>query len=226
MNNGYIKLYRKTLENPVVIKDSAHLSVWIYLLLNATHKEMPAMFKGKKIILKPGQLLIGSKSIGEKLNINYVKIHRIINEFENEKQIEKQTSNKNTLITIINWELYQDNEKQNEIQTKNKCNSTENKQECNKSYYYHLEKIIGPILTPFICEKVDDLVRVYGGDMFIASVKNAAMNNVKNLNYIEATLRNWKAEGKVHIQNPKQIDEETEPNEIFEYDWLNEGENG
>lgn len=223
MNNGYIKLYRKILDNPVITKDTEHLAVWIYLLLNATHKEKTTMFKGEKITLKPGQLLIGSKSMGEQLGINYVKVHRIINEFENEKQIEKQKSNKNTLITIVNWELYQETEKQNEIQMKNNCNSTENKQECNNSnYYYHLERIMGPILTPFICEKVDELVETYGGDMFIASVKNAAMNNVKNLNYIEATLRNWKVEGKVHIQETKQISEETEPDEFFEYDWLNE----
>ena len=47
---GWICLYRKILENPIICKDSDYLSVWIYLLLNATHKEIPALFKGEKIM--------------------------------------------------------------------------------------------------------------------------------------------------------------------------------
>ena len=38
--DGYIKLHRKLLENPVVCKDSDYLSIWIYLLLNATQKKL------------------------------------------------------------------------------------------------------------------------------------------------------------------------------------------
>ena len=43
---GWIKMHRKILDNPIICKDSDYLSVWIYLLLNATHKEIPAIFKG------------------------------------------------------------------------------------------------------------------------------------------------------------------------------------
>ena len=39
MNNGYIKLHRKLLDNPVVMKSNDHLAVWMYLLLNATHQD-------------------------------------------------------------------------------------------------------------------------------------------------------------------------------------------
>ena len=53
---GWIKLHRKMLDNPVVWKDSDHLAVWIYLLLNATHKDMDVLFKNKRITLKPGLL--------------------------------------------------------------------------------------------------------------------------------------------------------------------------
>jgi len=45
---GWIKLYRKILENPIATKDTDYFAVWIYLLLKATHKEIPALFKGKK----------------------------------------------------------------------------------------------------------------------------------------------------------------------------------
>ena len=39
MSNGWIKLHRKTLDNPIVMKDTDHLAVWMWLLLNATHSD-------------------------------------------------------------------------------------------------------------------------------------------------------------------------------------------
>lgn len=133
MGNGYIKLYRKILDNPIIMKDSEHLAVWIYLLVEATHKEMDALFKGKRITLQPGQLITGTKSIGMKLKINYLKVYRILNEFESEKQIEKQTSNRNSIITINNWCIYQDSEKQTETLLKNNCKTTETLLKTNKN---------------------------------------------------------------------------------------------
>ena len=132
-SNGYIKLYRKTLENPIIMKDSEHLAVWTYLLMEATHKEIPNLFKGKKIMLQPGQLITGTKSIGENLKIHYVKVHRILSEFESEKQIEKQTSNKNSLISIVKWNDYQVNENQNETQMKSNCKATEKQLKTNNN---------------------------------------------------------------------------------------------
>ena len=108
--NGYIKLYRKMLQNPIVCKDSDYLSLWIYLLLNATHSEYPERFRGEKIILKPGQLITGRKRISEKLSISESKVTRIINKFISEQQIEQQTSNENRLISILNWNEYQGSE--------------------------------------------------------------------------------------------------------------------
>lgn len=130
---GWIKLYRKIFENPVLGKDSEHLAVWIYLLAHATHKQIPAIFKGEKIILNKGQLITGRKSIAAKLKIPESKIYRIIKEFKNEQQIEQQTSNKNSLITILNWSKYQSGEQQDETQMNNNWTSTEQQMNTNKN---------------------------------------------------------------------------------------------
>ena len=136
---GWIKLHRKVLDNPVINKDADYLAVWIYLLLNATHKEVSAIFKGKKILLIPGQLITGRKSISDDLSISESKIYRILNDFKSEQQIEQQTSNKNSLITILKWNEYQNNEQQDEQQMNNKRTASEqqvntNKNERNKEY--------------------------------------------------------------------------------------------
>ena len=120
MNNGYIKLHRKLLDNPVVMKSPDHLSVWMYLLLNATHKKRDQLFEGERITLKPGQLITGRKVISKTLNINESKIQRILKTFKIEQQIEQQTNPRCRLISILNWHDYQASEQVSEQQVNNK----------------------------------------------------------------------------------------------------------
>ena len=121
MKQGYIRLYRKILDNPVVMKDCEHLSVFIYLLLNATHKEVKQFFGNELIVLKPGQLITGSRAIASELKMNFSKVHRILKEFEKCNTTETQVNNKGSLITISNWHTYQ----MSETQMKHDCNTTE-----------------------------------------------------------------------------------------------------
>lgn len=121
------------LDNPVVCKDSEYFAVWCYLLLNATHKEQPVLFKGEKIILKPGQLITGRIKIAEHFKISESKVQRILKSFESEQQIEQQISNKNRLITILHWDLYQCSEQQIEQQVNNNRTTTEQQVNTNKN---------------------------------------------------------------------------------------------
>ena len=131
--DGWIKLHRKMLDNPVVWKDSDHLAVWIYLLLNATHKDMDVLFKNKRITLKSGQLITGRKSIAKKLDISESKVHRVLKMLEIEQQIEQQTSNKNRLIAIVGWNEYQSCEQQIEQQVNNNRTTSEQQVNTNKN---------------------------------------------------------------------------------------------
>lgn len=130
---GWVKIHRKLLDNPVVCKDSETFSIWLYLLLSATHQEIPAVFKGEKITLKKGQLITGILSISKKLKINKDKVQRTLKCFEVDKQIEQETSNKNRLISILNWEQYQSNDNENDKQLINKCETTDKQLITNKN---------------------------------------------------------------------------------------------
>ena len=50
MKSGWIKLHRKLADNPVVMKDSDYLALWVYLLLQASHAPFPIIFKGENYI--------------------------------------------------------------------------------------------------------------------------------------------------------------------------------
>lgn len=131
-SNGFVKLYRKILDNPILCKDSDYFTVWIYLLLSATHVEHDILFKNERITLKPGQLITGRKIIADKFKIDENKVQRILKNLEKQHQIEQQTSSQNRLITIINWNEYQMRQ-QNEQQVNNKRTTTEQQVNTNKN---------------------------------------------------------------------------------------------
>lgn len=124
-NNGYIKLYRKLLDNPVICKDSDHFAIWIYLLLNATHEKYDVMFNNQRITLSSGQLITSRKSIAHELHIVESKVERVLKLLKSEQQIEQQTSSKNRLITVLKWKDYQESEQHFEQRVNNKGTTSE-----------------------------------------------------------------------------------------------------
>lgn len=122
---GWIKSYRAILDNPIVCKDADHYAVWGYLLHNAAHTPTDTVFNGKRITMQPGQLITGRKKIGEFFRIKESKVQRILMLFESERQIERQTTNTNSLISITNWVLYQSGEQQNELRLNNDRTASE-----------------------------------------------------------------------------------------------------
>lgn len=133
MADGWIKLHRKVLENPIACKDSDHLAVWAYILLSATHKEFSTLFCGRQTVLKPGQLITGRKSIANTMKIAESKVQRILKRFESEHQIEQQTSSTSRLITVISWDEYQTGEQPTEQQVNNEWTAGEQRVNTNKN---------------------------------------------------------------------------------------------
>ena len=123
--DGWIKLHRKMLDNPIVLKDADHLAIWVYLLLNATHEDYKTLFGGKAFMLHPGQLITGRKKIAKALNINEHKVERVLKLFKIEQQIEQQPKPYGSVITILNWNDYQQFEQQDEQQMSNERATSE-----------------------------------------------------------------------------------------------------
>lgn len=160
---GFIKNHRKTLDNPIVCKDTEYFAIWHYLLYEAKYKPCASLFGGKKITLKPGQLTVGRKQIAEHFNISESKVQRVLKTFENEQMIEQQTSNKNRLITVIEWEQYQMSEQQTEQQVNNHRTTTEqqvNTPKERKNSKKDRKKEIYKSLPPELQSAVDDFLEM------------------------------------------------------------------
>jgi len=125
MGENWIKLYRKTLKNPVVMKDAEHLAVWVWLLMKAVKFPTCVYFGGETITLRPGQWTTGRRTIASELHISESKVYRILKRFENEQLIEQRTDRQCTLISIVRWNDYQENEQQTEQRVNNERTTSE-----------------------------------------------------------------------------------------------------
>ena len=135
MSDGnWIKIHRKMLENPVCMKDADHLAIWTWLLMKVCWCPKDVMFGGERITLEPGQWTTGRKAIASELHISESKVYRVLKRFESEQLIEQRTDHQCTLVTILNWDKYQNSEQGTEQQVNNERTTSEQRVNTNKEY--------------------------------------------------------------------------------------------
>ncbi len=103
----WIKLYRKFIKNPI-FKDSPSVHLWVYLLLKANHKPNRFLFNKKEITVKRGQLISGRKQISKETGISEWKVRERLKALEGLGMTASKTTNKFRVITICNYNEYQD----------------------------------------------------------------------------------------------------------------------
>ncbi len=136
MTNGWIKLHRKLLDNPVVMRDGDHLAIWTWILLHSMHESRSVIFRGKSLALLPGQRTVGRKEIADDLKISESKVQRVLKFFESEQLIEQLMSADCRLISVKKWKTYQGSEQLSEQLVNSSRTASEQlvntKEECKK----------------------------------------------------------------------------------------------
>jgi len=108
---GWIKIYRITLDKPIwVFSTPEQKVILITLLLMANHKENSWEWKGEKYICKPGQFITSLEGIVKKAGkgITIQNVRTSLKRFENLDFLTDESTKQNRLITICNWDIYQD----------------------------------------------------------------------------------------------------------------------
>lgn len=106
---GWIKLHRKLLASDV-FQNEKLLKVFIYCLLKATHSEISQKVGRQTVELKPGQFIYGRKKAALELNMKESTVRDYINILKDDGVITVNPTNKYSVITVVNWDLYQSKE--------------------------------------------------------------------------------------------------------------------
>ena len=107
MNRGYIKLWRK-IEDSGLLGNAELCQLFMFLMVKVTHKPRKIIVGPQAIALKPGQYFAGRKQLACELNSTEQKIRTALSTLQKLEIINQQPTSKGTVISLVNWGKYQD----------------------------------------------------------------------------------------------------------------------
>ena len=136
--NGWIRLWRELKKKPVWIESKKDRRlILITLLLMVCYEKEDATWSGKPIILKPGSMVTSLDEIREEAaeDISIQSVRSALDKFENVYEfITQKTTNTGRMITILNWNKYQQDGKTSQ-------QTEEQRENADKLYLFYIEKI-------------------------------------------------------------------------------------
>jgi DNA-binding transcriptional MerR regulator len=126
--SGWIKLHRQFLNWEWFNKSEA-VHLFMYLLLKANHKD--GTWQG--IDINKGQFITSYGKISSDTGISLQTVRTLLKKFENTNEINTQTTNKYTVVTVCKYADYQSEETQTNTQLTNKQQSTNKQLTTNKN---------------------------------------------------------------------------------------------
>jgi len=119
MHNGYVKLWRKTVDSQIFQNESL-LKVWVWCLMKANHKDKWTNLKTGKgfteIKVLKGQFIFGRRSAAKELKMKPSSIRNRMEKLKNIGNLDMQPDTHYSLITIANWDIYQSENNKNDRQ--------------------------------------------------------------------------------------------------------------
>ena len=108
---GYIKLYRE-LQDCWIWKGELFTrgQAWVDLLLMANHKDTKIPFGDHLEIVARGQFITSISKLSDKWGWSFNTVKRFLNLLESDNMLTRKSDNSKTLITIVNYGIYQAND--------------------------------------------------------------------------------------------------------------------
>jgi len=110
-------LHRQLFNKPIWLNSSPQQKVVLIAILSrANYKENSWDWDGKKFSVKPGQFVTSLKSIKERCGdgVSIRNIRTALKRFENMEFLTSKVTNRGRIITILNWNKYQQRENQSD----------------------------------------------------------------------------------------------------------------
>jgi len=203
VKTGWVKLWRKSLDIGWLTNHELW-TFWCWCLMSAAFKETSELVGLKRVRLSPGQLIFKRREVASLLKVSESKIFRMLNFLKSEQMVSVQTNNRFSIITIVNWDTYQDDtpgsEQQNgtisEQQTNNKRTTNEQQADptTSKKKLRNKERKSKPKKT-FAPPSELEVVRFFQENGYSVAVAKKAFNHYALADWHDTNgkpVRNWK----------------------------------
>ena len=131
-NRGWIRMYRKSVDDPMYFEEKfTRWQAWCDLLFLAAHKPNRFRIRGNKVELGVGQLAHGIRELSARWKWSAKKVQNVLKEFEEDNKISIDRHTVINIITIINYEKYQQSDTQNDTQSDTQSDTNQELKEIN-----------------------------------------------------------------------------------------------
>ena len=234
-DKSFIKLHRKMLKWEWY-SDTNTKVLFLHCLLKANWKD--SRFEG--IEVPRGSFISGRKKLAKELNMSEQEIRTALKHLISTNELTSKATSKFTIITIVNYELYQQNNQvinqqlTNEQPTTNQQLTTIEEIEEYKNNRIkeiivncccYAEEKFGRTFNSVEVEKIGEWIKgkMYSEELVKEAMRLTVVNGKKYLNYTEGILHNWEDKGYKTLDDIRKPEkEQKEPIEVFDTDWLNE----
>ena len=124
MQRGYVKLWRKALDSGL-LQNGPAWQLFGYLLLRATHKPRRIIVGGVVCELVPGEAVFGRSKAAADLGLSEQQIRTALNLLKKMEIATSRSTNKFTVVLLVNWHNYQDEQPAANQQTNQPVTSTQ-----------------------------------------------------------------------------------------------------
>ena len=120
-SQGWFSIYRSFLSSDLWLSERfTRGQAWVDLIGLANHKLHGFRTRGIWVTIKRGQLGWSTRELADRWSWSPTMVKRFLLELKREAQIDAQFTNVTTIITIINYDEYQQSEAQNETEKERK----------------------------------------------------------------------------------------------------------
>ena len=118
MGKGWIKLHRQLLDCWIWrdLEPFDKRSAWVDLLLAANHADKKVQYKGEIFIVQKGQMITSVRKLSGRWHWSTNRVYRYLKLLEQDGMIEKISDRNRTVLTIVNYGLYQLPDNANELE--------------------------------------------------------------------------------------------------------------
>jgi DNA-binding transcriptional MerR regulator len=196
---GWIKIHRKFLDWEWFNKSEA-VHLFMYLVLKANHKD--GQWQG--IDIKKGQFVTSFGKISSDTGISLQTIRTLLKKFEKTNEINIQTTNKFTIVTLCKYECYQQENEPTNTQLTNEQQTTNKQLTTNKN-----DKNDKKFIIPTFNDVLEYCMQ-----------NNLDVDGVKFINFYESKgwmvgknkMKDWKAAIRTWVKPKQQV--EISPEEL------------
>lgn len=236
----WIKLYTKLLDWEWY-SDINTTRLFLHCLLKANWQD--GKFEG--VDVPRGSFVTGRKKLSKETGLTEQQVRTALKRLKSTNEITINTTKKYSIISIVNYDLYQTtNQEDNQQLTNNQPTTNHNLRIIeyktnttttiikDANVFDYLEKQFGRTLTQLEFERLSKWKDWFSEDIIKYAIDKTISSGVKNLNYTQAIINSWhdknyktledcKNETKHHL--PKLSEEkQNEINELADWNWLEE----